>query len=426
MARRPVAYIRRSVARRNDPGDVSRQFQTEKVRALADGDAATLEIVDQDWGRSAAGDKTDKRLAFLALLASVERGEVSTLYAYSADRLARSVRWSAQLLDACEAAGTTIVTGEGRFAPGDDAARTMFHFQAMQNEGTLRQMTTKARSAVTARAARGDTLGRAPYGYTFGRDDSGRIIHVRDPQQPLEPVLEAFTEAGSFTGAAKLLNDRGIPAPRGGKWAGNVVGRIVRRERPGLVPRGRSEPRVAPRGAHRFSRLLRCSCGRVLTPRVNYTIKPDGRRYGPYVSYQCYEGRHDAAHPRPYMVVESAIIGWAMAEAARLRAPEAVQLAESNAARREELTAERTRLGWAVADGLLGRGDARGRADEISSELERLDARDEAVEIPAIDWTWPAPELNTVLRALWEHIELDASLRPVRAVWRVPEWRAED
>src|SRR5829696_1966939 len=94
----PVAYIRRSVARTGDPGDVSRDFQTDKVRSLAAADGLGLRIIDGDWGRSASTDKTDKRLAFLELLAAVERGEVSTIYAYSTDRLARSVQWAARLL----------------------------------------------------------------------------------------------------------------------------------------------------------------------------------------------------------------------------------------------------------------------------------------------------------------------------------------
>ena len=32
----PVAYIRRSVASKSDPGDISREFQTDAVRKLAD------------------------------------------------------------------------------------------------------------------------------------------------------------------------------------------------------------------------------------------------------------------------------------------------------------------------------------------------------------------------------------------------------
>lgn len=423
MARHPVAYIRRSVSRRNDPGDVSRAFQTEKVRELANGDGPTLAIIDQDWGRSAAGDKTDKRLAFLGLLEAVERGEVSTLYAYSADRLARSVRWSAQLLDACEAAGTTIVTGEGRFAPGDDSARQLFHFQAMQNEGTLRQMERKARSSIAARAERGDALGRPPYGYRFGRGDGDRVILVRDESQPIEPVLEAFREAGSFGGAARMLNARGFHAPRARSWSSNVVGRVVRREAPHELAGRRVTARVRVRGTFILSRLLRCACGQIMTGRNSSHTTKYGS-YGPYVSYQCFRGRYEPDHPKPYMVSERALIPAIQAEVARLKIPaDAVQLADDGDEERARLEAERTRLGWAVVDGLLTRDEARIRSEAIDVAIEALDARGRAVDIPAIDWTWPPRDLNDALTALFTEIRLDAAMRPVAFEWTVPEWR---
>ncbi|MEJ7747833.1 MAG: hypothetical protein WKF56_00930, partial [Candidatus Limnocylindrales bacterium] len=56
---RQLAYIRRSVVRRGDAGDLSRDFQITEVRRLADDDA--IEIIAGDWGRSARHDQTDKR-----------------------------------------------------------------------------------------------------------------------------------------------------------------------------------------------------------------------------------------------------------------------------------------------------------------------------------------------------------------------------
>jgi hypothetical protein len=48
-------------------------------------DRSAAHRLDKDWGRSGATDKTDKREAFLDLMAAVERGEVSAIYAYSAE-----------------------------------------------------------------------------------------------------------------------------------------------------------------------------------------------------------------------------------------------------------------------------------------------------------------------------------------------------
>lgn len=154
MTREPVAYIRRSVVRRADPGDLSREVQVDIVRTLAGADANRLRIVDQDWGKSGANDETDKRLAFLDLIASIERREVSTLYAYLADRLARSTEWSARLLNACERAGTMIVTAEGPFDPGADLPRQMFLHLAIQNENYSRRQKRQGRDNAARRRAR--------------------------------------------------------------------------------------------------------------------------------------------------------------------------------------------------------------------------------------------------------------------------------
>lgn len=426
-ASRPVAYLRRSYVDQHSPGDISLDAQRASVAALAARDGHNGDVVEySDWGISADVAKAAKRTAYTRLLADMEAGAVSAVYAFDVDRLYRDPRDLIRLQDAAQRHRVRIVTTSGELAigDGDDPSAEAFAFMgSVFGRMELSKIKKRNRAARDARLARGDTLGRPPYGYKLHRDEKGRVTHVRDPQQPLERVLDAFAEAGSFNGAARLLNERKVPSPRGRRWAGVVVNRIVRRERPGLVPRRRSEPRVAPRGTHRFSRLLRCSCGRILTPRVNYTVTRYGR-YGPYIGYQCYAGRHDPAHPRPYMVNEAAIIEWAKPEAARLRTPDAVRLAEHNAERRRELEEQRKRLGWAVADGLLERDEARERAAAITAELAQLADQEAAVEIPAVDWDWPATELNGVLRALWEYIELDEAMRPVRAEWTVPHWRA--
>lgn len=204
----PVAYIRRSVASRADPGDVSREFQTEEVRRLAGPDGPALTIIDQDWGRSASTDKTSRRLAFLALLDGIEAGDVSTLFAYSTDRIARSVEWSARLLNACRRAGVPIVTREGRIEPGDAGAALLFNVLAAVNENALSGMEAKARASIGRRQARNVAAGRA--------SNAGMGRKAYGPETTAA-VLAAFDEAGSFLGATKLLTARGVPSYLGGR-----------------------------------------------------------------------------------------------------------------------------------------------------------------------------------------------------------------
>jgi DNA invertase Pin-like site-specific DNA recombinase len=425
MNAHPAAYLRRSYVDPESPGDISRESQRATVRRLAAADGHNGNLVEyDDWGVSADVAKSAKRTAYTQLLADMESGRITAVYAFDVDRLYRDPRDLIRLQDAAQRHQVRVVTTSGELPIGDGADPTAeaFAFIGAVFGGTeLKKAKKRARAARDARKARGDAFGRPSYGYRMERQADGRVLFVRDHAEPIEPVLAAFEEAGSFAGAARLLNQRQIPTKRGKRWAGNVVNRLIRRERPGMVPRGRSEPRVAPRGTHLFSRLLRCHCGRLMTPRVTRHTTKYGS-YGPYVGYQCYNGRHDPAHPRPYMVSEPAITEWARAEASRFRVPGDKIAGTIDNAHRAELEAQREDLGWAVVNRLLSREAAKAKSDAIDAELATLDAAAEAIDIPqAIDWErWRAADINAVLRTYWEYIEVDVGMLPVKAEWRLP------
>lgn len=391
MPRAPFAYIRRSSKSKSDPGDISREFQAEAVRRLSGHDDA-LVLLDGDWGKSAATDETDKRLDFLRLMELVERGQVSTIYAYSTDRLARSVQWAARLLDACERAGTSIVTSEGTFAPGDDMARTMFQFQAITNEGYSRQAKRKRAATLEQQRARGTKLGAPFYGAL--------------PGESLAIVLQTFARVGSVNGTAAELNRVGLRARRT-KWGTTTVARILQRE--GLIaPNGVKGAK--PRADHIFYRLLRCHCGRTMTA---------SRRSGGSTAYRCLRGEADVEHGRKF-VAETGILEWAQREMSRLRPPLTPIVMADIDQERHALTARLERIRVAFLAGLLDEPAMRAEKAAVDDELTRLDLAGRAVRIPTFVWDDDARQTNLDLRVLWSHVELDRHLRPVRAGWLVP------
>jgi DNA invertase Pin-like site-specific DNA recombinase len=398
----PVAYIRRSARSHSDPGDLSREFQTEKVRELAGPDGLGLRIIDQDWGRSASDEKTDKRLAFLQLLDEIEHGQIGVLYAYATDRLARSVEWSARLLNACRRAGTTIVTSEGRFEPDNPMTDQQFYFQAMQNEGYSRQAQQKRRATVERQRARGDKLGPKFYGELAG--------------ESVDVVLAAFEATGSAHGAAVRLNEQRIPTRRGGEWGSSVVRSL-------LVRHGRISPLgtrgAKPRAPFAFYRLLRCHCGRTMTGVVHRYGKDRSR-----VIYRCVIATTIPGHGRA-TVTERSILEWARTEAGLLALPvDALEIDQANAAERDRQQARRARIVDAFVDGTMEKAERDRRLADVDQTLAKLDRTGRVAVLPAIDWDATPESLNAVLRALWERIDLGPDLRPVSAVWRVPEWRA--
>jgi len=419
----PTAYIRRSVASRADPGDVSREFQTEEVRRLAGADGPTLTIIDRDWGRSAATDKTGRRLAFLALLDAIEAGDVSCLYAYSTDRLARSVEWSARLLNACRRAGVPIVTREGRIEPGDAGAALLFNVLAAVNENALSGMEAKARASIGRRQARNVEAGRAPNA-GMGRKPYG--------PETTAAVLAAFDEAGSFLGATKLLTAAGVPSYLGGKpnprenggtygWNVHTVSRIVRRERPGMPKVGRQG--AAPRARRLLSGLLACGapgCGQILSSMP----RPGGRQVG----YYCRKAHNDPTHPRPYVVSERYVLPWVRAEVERLRLPvDAVKLGQEAGAERDDLDAQRERLALAFARGGLKPGTYEAEDGALVARLAALGDAEDAAAVSPIEpqeWdTWTPADVGAYIRSILRSVTLGPDMRPVSALWRNPALR---
>jgi DNA invertase Pin-like site-specific DNA recombinase len=444
---RPVAYIRRSARSRTDPGDISREFQTDTVRERAreNGDADRLEVMDADWGRSGAGygasDKTSERTDFLRLITAVEAGEVTAIYVYDLDRLARSVEWSERLANACERAGTVIYDRRYRYAPADDRDRRDLRREAETNEDYSRKASSKRRATVTLQRERGVRLGQAPYGTRDGED--------------VAAVVAAFKAAGTYHGAARELTRLGVKSRRGhlpnGRagtgdggtadrgsmqgWSASTVKRIVMREAPELVPvdtTGTRGKRATQRW--RFSRLLICPHdGSTLT-----TIPHKGRA----PSYACRIGHRSPAgeHPRPWVIAESYVLPWAKDQMARRMSISAEAIdADGVEQSLTELAGKRERVIEMYAEGIIDKAARDKRLAALDGQRNDLDALKRRIVTyqHGIDWDAEPGEVNARLREWWAHVELEyvpadtsapmigrndrsreLDLRPKRAEWR--------
>ena len=420
MSARPVAYLRRSSADAGSPGDISREVQEHAVRELAarDGHNGDLRVF-VDWARSADEEKEAKRTEFRAMLAEVEKGSVSTIYAYSLDRLARSTNTFARLLKAAKDQGVRVITHrEGDLSDNGNPTSWAFGFLvSFFAEFELRMSKARAQGARERRIARGDVFGHAPFGYVHVKDDEGRIIRMVDDSDALRPVLAAVRDAGSVLGACRLLEQRGIPAPKGGlRWSTSALTRILERDAPELLPRRGPTGRRQPTRSL-LAQLLKCHCGTVLTPNAVRS------------QYQCNRGHIEgaAAHGK-YNVREVDLLPWLRAEAGRWRRPDkTLETANANAARRVELEEQRERLGWALVTGAIRDREAIARQQaELDAAITALDDTADALTIPeTIDWSKPTDLVNAALRAMWEYVQLGPDMLPIEARWRVPEWRAD-
>jgi DNA invertase Pin-like site-specific DNA recombinase len=432
IERRPFAYIRRSVTRKGDSGDVSREFQTDKVRALAGDDAGNLTILDGDWGVSAGTDSTHKRLAFLGLIERIEAGGVSHLYAYSPDRLARSVEWAARLVNACRRAGVPITTTAGTVAPDDPSARSMFNMLAVMTENELERMSDKNRSSYDVRRERNIAAGLAP------NANMGRKSFGEDPAHPdesVDTVLNAFELAGrSFLGAARYLNAAGVPTRLGGPWSVKTVSRIIRRENDDVPSRARQGSPAAAR--HVFTGLIQCACGQTLTTQYRLRGKRGAWHRTDSSTYYCSKGLRDPRHPRPYTVSEPKLVRWAQ-ETLTKRLGSFVSVkqgvtTEAAEMRLDALAAKRLRFIEQYADGILTKTERDQLLAQVADDQAQVRASlarrsvGKAVVWTAVDWNADPATINAALSTIWSRVVLNGGMYPRAILW-VPcsEWGVE-
>lgn len=400
-----AGYLRRSSVSADSPGDASREAQEAAVRRLGATELYT------DWGVSG---RRDDRTAYVRLKADIEAGMVSAVYAYSLSRLGRNARELDALFTLCESRGVTVQTevegalsGKGAF--GGFIRRVLSALAHLEAELAAE----RSAAARAIRQERGDRLGHPPHGFKAVRDENGVRVFVTDPDRSVAPVLDAYTEVGTVQGAARLLNARGVPSPRGKRWGTSETRRVLVAHGAALPAHGK--PGRRPLRVPVLAKLLRCHCGGTLTPNVARG------------QYYCPRAKGNGGHGR-YNVTEASLMAWVHDEAARLSIPFDVALsAEDAAAEVDAVDAKRQRVVESYLEGLISKPDRDARLAELDVQLDRIEARQQSQSIPpSVDWGWTPDRVNATLRALWDHVQLDEQLRPVSAEWHVPEWRAGD
>jgi DNA invertase Pin-like site-specific DNA recombinase len=377
-----IGYARQS--RRADL-DVALSYETQvaAIRRLAGTD--DVEILS-DLGRSGGAGKEKLRPGYQTLLAKLEAGELTEIFALNLSRLARSVPELHRIMDLAKAHKCKVTTSkEGTLDPTTTTGRLTFGIFALLAEFVRDLAVDAALENAAARRDRGDVMGRPAYG--------------TQPGQDVQVVIEAFRTAGSWSGAARILNAAGVPTALGRRWKTKVISQIVERHAPELMPVNPGRGVAAgPAGGFRLARLLRCPYDdRFLTGGRN------GRSHA--VRYRCAGADGDSSHPRPSSISETLLLAWVEKEWALYREPEAPTSprfapGRDVAAELASLSEARLQVAYQAIDGGLTREQARAKRAEIDLAIRALAP---APKVPRprstyidldIDWMgWPPEHL---------------------------------
>jgi DNA invertase Pin-like site-specific DNA recombinase len=386
-----IAYLRKSVAR---PGtaSVSWDVQESAVGAMASAHGDDALTILSDWGKSGRRDRT-KRSGYDTLLRAIEDGSCTAVYGYSLSRMARSVPQLSGLFELCRSKGVPIRLHVDHIDTSTASGMMMANILAAIAQFEADIASERTTDAHAVRKARGDRIGDVPYGQKPGEDAAA--------------VVRALEDAGSFTGAARLLNAAGVPTRFGGVWHAPSVRIVVQREAPHLIPRN-AAARTRTKGTFALSRLVKCpTCGTFLTPKVSQ---------GKYTRYSCHRGSI-VPHAR-HSVIDRVLIDAAKVEAARLRTPDRLEQVARDEREAGVIAQRRERLETMSVNDEISPGGYRTQKARLDAQEAALAARSVVVDIPAIDWDGEAGGLNHVLRSLWDEITLDpTTFAPVGFKW---------
>lgn len=398
------AYLRKSVIHNGQHSD-SQAVQEGAVRSLAARHGDDELVILSDWDKSGRLGR-DKRPGYGRLLDAIESGDAHAVYSYSLSRLARSVKELSDLFELCARHGVALRIERDSLDTSTASGKMHAHVLAAVAQFESDVASERQRDRYAAKLAKGEPIGTAkPYGASEGED--------------ADVVLAAFREAGSYSGAAKVLNERRIKPRNGRAWWPSSVAVIVKRLDPSVPAMRPSRGYKAGGSEFILARLLRCpTCGTLLTGTRDRVDGPNRGR----VRYACRLGTV-TPHPR-VSVSEHLILPAIRAEADRLRTPEQIEGSERTT-ERADLEARKLRILDMFEAGHIDRGERERRMAAVGESLRTLDNRRMIEAVPTIDWKWPPRELNRVFRALFERIDLDPqTFAPVGYEWRVPEWRS--
>jgi len=220
---RAVAYVRVSTDKQADRG-VSLEAQVEKVRAMATVHSADLIEVITDAGESA---KSLDRPGMARVLEMVRARTIDMVIVAKLDRLTRSVKDLATLLELFQRRGVSLVSVAEALDTGSAAGRLLLNIMVSVSQWEREAIGERTRDAMQHKIARNEWIGNARYGYRL--TECGQRVEPDDAEQlVLGKIRRLRTRGKSLRAIAEQLNKSGYRTRSGSHWRFEYVMRILK------------------------------------------------------------------------------------------------------------------------------------------------------------------------------------------------------
>jgi len=218
LTRWAIVYVRQSTQHQvlEHRESTARQYALAD-RAVALGwPQATVEVIDEDQGRS--GSSSEGRSGFARLLTEVSSDRVGIILGLEMSRLARSCKdWHA-LLELCAIYRTLLADADGVYDPSHYNDRLLLGLKGTMSEAELHILKSRLQQGMWNKAERGEVINHAPIGYVrspSARNGAGDFVIDPDEQVQLvvRLVLEQFPLRRSINGLLKWLVQNDVKLP---------------------------------------------------------------------------------------------------------------------------------------------------------------------------------------------------------------------
>src|SRR3954452_20543720 len=202
---RAIGYVRVSTEKQADFG-VSLEAQAEKVRAMAVVQGAELVDVIIDAGESA---KSLNRPGMVRLLSLVDCGAVDIVIIAKLDRLTRSVKDLAELLERFTRRGVSLLSVAESLDTGTAAGRLVLNIVTAVSHWEREAIGERTRDAMRHKRSNGERVGTVPFGYRTAADG----LHLEaDPAERgiLSRIRELKAASRTTRQIADELNRQGF------------------------------------------------------------------------------------------------------------------------------------------------------------------------------------------------------------------------
>lgn len=221
-AGRAVGYVRVSSDKQAN-GGVSLEAQTSRIQAMATVQDAALVDTIIDAGESA---KSLNRPGMVRLLAMIESRQVQTVIVAKLDRLTRSVRDLADLLERFERRNVSLVSVSESLDTGTAAGRLVLNVMMSVAQWEREAIGERTREALRHKRAKGLRVGGIPFGYRLAVDR--RTLEIEPEEQEALTVIRESRAAGlSLRQIADILNRSGYLTRSGSEWKFQYVAGLL-------------------------------------------------------------------------------------------------------------------------------------------------------------------------------------------------------